>query len=339
LRFASLWTLLKRVGFHSRRAPVRFQESGETERPPERIRGVRFGEFAIDLHQRELRRQGVKVKINERPFQVLSLLVARAGEVVSREEFQRAIWPSDANVDFNANLNTALNSLRRVLGDTPQEAIYIKTVPRQGYRLIPPAVPIEDELDSVETVRELPGTPAKEASTRKEQAVGRLVPVFSLLLLVTGAASWRMYASHRRRPAQTAAPVLAVPILIMPFDYLGEGPRQDDLTEGMSREIIARLGQRLPERLDATAGTGALQDKNANRSLEEIARQERVSYILEGTYQRQGQHVHITAELYGADQRAILWADSYDREGEDVVATQIDVASLIVKSILPELLR
>jgi len=163
------------------------------ERESKPIGRVRFGEFEVDFLQRELLRQGLKIKINERPFQVLSLLVARAGKVVRREEFQQTIWPSDANVNFDANLNTALTSLRHALGDLPGNAVFIKTVPRQGYRFIAPVIPIEDDRASSQFVPPLLTTTPKDASeiaARPEQPtlMQRFILIFRLLLMIGGIA-------------------------------------------------------------------------------------------------------------------------------------------------------
>jgi DNA-binding winged helix-turn-helix (wHTH) protein len=157
------------------------------------IRRVRFGEFEVDFLERCLYRQGLKTKINERPLQVLSLLVGRPGEIVRRDEFQQTIWPSDANVDFNANLNTALTTLRRVLRDSPRNPVFIKTVPRHGYRFIAPVVWIEDDRGSTHVVPRLlttiPESVSADAPRREELTMlQRFIMIFRLLLALGGLA-------------------------------------------------------------------------------------------------------------------------------------------------------
>src|SRR5215813_8220001 len=97
---------------------------------------VRFGVF--EVHSGELRRQGAKVKLQEQPFQLLLVLLERAGEIVSREELQGRLWPADTFVDFDRGLNRAVNKLREVLGDTSESPRWIETIPRRGYRFIAP---------------------------------------------------------------------------------------------------------------------------------------------------------------------------------------------------------
>src|SRR6202795_3750452 len=99
---------------------------------------LRFGTFEVDLRSRELRKQGVRVKLQEQPFHVLKVLLQRPGEVVTREELRLEIWQSDTFVDFDNGLNTSINKLREALGDSADNPRYIETLPRRGYRFIAP---------------------------------------------------------------------------------------------------------------------------------------------------------------------------------------------------------
>ncbi|MFP5229779.1 MAG: transcriptional regulator [Acidobacteriota bacterium] len=98
----------------------------------------RFGLFEVDARREEVRRAGIPVKIREQPYRILTLLLERAGEVVTREELRRALWPSDVFVDFDHSLNTAMMKLRDVLGDTADQPLYIETIPKKGYRFVAP---------------------------------------------------------------------------------------------------------------------------------------------------------------------------------------------------------
>src|SRR5215469_18256409 len=96
---------------------------------------VRFGDFEVDLRSGELRKAGVKLKFGGQPFQVLSILLEQPGEVVTREELQKRLWP-DTFVDVDHNLNTAINKIREVLGDSAESPRFVETLPRRGYRFI-----------------------------------------------------------------------------------------------------------------------------------------------------------------------------------------------------------
>ena len=96
---------------------------------------VRFGTFEVDLRAGELRKDGVKLKLSGQPFQVLAILLEHPGDIVTREELQKRLWP-DTFVDVERNLNTAVNKIREVLGDSAESPRFVETLPRRGYRFI-----------------------------------------------------------------------------------------------------------------------------------------------------------------------------------------------------------
>src|SRR5437879_10350631 len=99
---------------------------------------LRFGVFEVDVRSGELRKQGVRIKLQEQPFHVLTVLLQRPGEVVTREELRSENWSADTFVDFDNSLNTAINKLREALGDSADNPRFIETLPRRGYRFIAP---------------------------------------------------------------------------------------------------------------------------------------------------------------------------------------------------------
>src|SRR4030088_943431 len=99
------------------------------------LRLLRFGTFEVDLRSGELRKAGVKLKFGGQPFQVLTILLESPGEVVTREELQKRLWP-DTFVDVDHNLNTAINKIREALGDSAESPRYVETLSRRGYRFI-----------------------------------------------------------------------------------------------------------------------------------------------------------------------------------------------------------
>ena len=111
---------------------------------PESPRLFRFGIYEADLRSGELRKNGSKVRLQEQPFQVLALLLARAGDVVTREELRQRLWPADTFVDFDHSLNTAINKLREAVGDSAANPRFIETLAKRGYRFIAPVQAIDD---------------------------------------------------------------------------------------------------------------------------------------------------------------------------------------------------
>src|SRR5690242_19252636 len=99
---------------------------------------ARFGVFEADFANGELRKQGRNIPMQQQPFLVLALLLERAGDLVSREDLQKAVWPSDTFVDFDFGLNTAIKKIRAALGDSAGSPRFVETLPRKGYRFIAP---------------------------------------------------------------------------------------------------------------------------------------------------------------------------------------------------------
>src|SRR6267154_776693 len=99
---------------------------------------LQFGVFQVDVRAGELRKNGVKLKLQEQPFQVLCLLLEHPGELVSREELRNRLWPADTFVDFDHSLNAAIKRLRDALGESADAPVYIETLARRGYRFIAP---------------------------------------------------------------------------------------------------------------------------------------------------------------------------------------------------------
>jgi len=303
-------------------------------------RRVRFGAFELDLLEGELRRQGLKVKLNEKPFQVLSLLVERAGHLVRREELRQHLWPADTYVDFDSNMNTALSTLRHTLGDSSENPIFIETVPRQGYRFIASVMPIDEiapvkNPDVEHAIEEGGISPHLD---RKAPTVSRrLLPVLAATLMLAMVAAIAYFRWQARGTGGASAP-RKVTILVTPFENLSGDPSQEYLSDGLTDEMITRLGQSAPERLSVIARSTAMQYKGIHKPVEQIAREQHVDYILEGSLRRQDDRLRITARLFSARQNGSLWAQAYERYTSDLLVIQSDVADRIAQSLSIQLL-
>src|SRR3954447_26996742 len=124
-------------------------------------RPIRFGAFEADVQTGELRKDGVKLRFSGQPFQVLAILLERPGDVVTRDELQKRLWP-DTFVDVERNLNTAVNKIREVLGDSAESPRFVETLPRRGYRFV---APVEHEI-SVEPAAEISAVPPHKSVRR-----------------------------------------------------------------------------------------------------------------------------------------------------------------------------
>jgi Tol biopolymer transport system component/DNA-binding winged helix-turn-helix (wHTH) protein len=166
---------------------------------------LRFGVFEVDLRACELRKQGVRVKLQDQPFQVLTLLLKQPGEVVSREELRSQIWGSNTFIDFDNGLNTSINKLREALGDSADSPRFIETLPRRGYRFIEP-------IDSHLQLERVPVRAFSIGGRVNRPTVGRgLVGVgAAALVLLSTIAIWRL----TRKPSESRLPSIEVVPLV-----------------------------------------------------------------------------------------------------------------------------
>jgi len=163
-------------------------------------RPISFGVFEIDLHTGELRKQGLRIKLRDQPFQILLLLLANPGEVVSREELQKKLWPADTFVDFDRGLNKAVNHLRDALGDSAESPRFIETLPKRGYRFIAPVDagspnghPLEATLETQPALADQPERWATQSLKRKPSArlPWMIAALASVVAAICGVLLWR----------------------------------------------------------------------------------------------------------------------------------------------------
>jgi DNA-binding winged helix-turn-helix (wHTH) protein len=112
--------------------------------PPSGPRFMRFGPFQVDHQRQEVTKNGSRLKLQGKVYQVLVALLDKPGEVVTREELRQRLWPADTHVNYDANVNTTVNKLRQVLGDSTEKPLYIETIPRKGYCLVVPSEASDD---------------------------------------------------------------------------------------------------------------------------------------------------------------------------------------------------
>src|SRR5437899_11502361 len=125
---------------------------------------LRFGVFEVDVRAGEVHKQGARIKLPVRPFHVLSVLLQRPGEVLTREELRSQNWPADTFVDFDNSLNTAINKLREALGDSADNPRFIETLPRRGYPFIAPVTGVDGTTRGTATGASAPWRPRRRKS-------------------------------------------------------------------------------------------------------------------------------------------------------------------------------
>jgi TolB-like protein/DNA-binding winged helix-turn-helix (wHTH) protein/Tfp pilus assembly protein PilF len=303
----------------------------------------RFGLFEADGRTGELRKQGRQLKLRGRPFDILILLLARGGDVVSREELRQQLWQADTFVDFDHGLNSAINRLREALGDSAENPRFIQTLPKRGYRFIAPIeVPPSAVLATVPAplfLQPLPPLQPSEpapASPRRLSPLSRAVLALAFGALAVAVVLAVLYLRVGRPPSGTSS---RMTLAVLPFQNLSNDAEQEFFSDGFTEEMIAELGALDPDHLGVIARTTTMLYKGAKKDVGQIKRDLGVDYVLEGSIRRAGPRMRITAQLIQTTDMTHLWAESYDRNVSDVLAIQSEVAMKIARSLALALKR
>ena len=311
---------------------------------------LRFGAYEFDLRSGELRKHGIRIKLQEQPSQILAILLEHRGEMVTREQLQHRLWPSDTFVDFDHSLNTAVMRLREVLSDSSENPRFIETLPRRGYRFLAPVeekpasvnepTPVQTgEVGASQTADAkvdlaspplLPAFPAFAAKPEKRVQRLRLVTVtLSIFAIVLAGAFAFRYL--KRSSLATAPSGRLTSLVVLPFENLSADKDQAYFADGMTDELIAHLAK--IRSLRVISRTSSMEYKGAHKTLSQIARDLHVDSVVEGTVLRSGDRVRITAELVQVATDRHLWAETYESQLGDILTLQSHVASAIVNEI------
>ena len=299
--------------------------------PATERRAARFGSFEVDLTSCELRKDGRKVKLQEKPFQILVILLDQPGEVITREEFRQKLWPSDTFVDFEHSINTAVKKLREALEDHADEPRYIETLPKHGYRLIAP-VAEESPVPRTGKQQEVPRETSQVQLRRRWYALlpGAVLVAIGALLVGLNVGGVRDRLRWQRTPGQgTAIPIESLAVL--PFQNLSGDSSKDYVADGFTDELITDLAEQSTIRV--VSRSSVMQYKGSRKPLPEIARELNVDAIVEGSVSLSDQQVRITAQLIQAPSDRHLWAYSYTKDRKDLLSVEREVAATIASLI------
>ncbi|MDE3137445.1 MAG: tetratricopeptide repeat protein [Acidobacteriota bacterium] len=298
---------------------------------PESGRRVRFGVFEADLRSGELYKQGLKIKLQDQPFQILALLLERPGELVTRQELRDRLWSADTFVDFDVGLNTAVRRLRDALGDDAETPRFIETLHRRGYRFL---APVHWESESM-AAQAAPGADAKTAPHAGQAPTGRhgkrqirlawiaVAPMVALLVAFAVPPVRHVFLPSGAARIQSIA--------VLPLENLSGDPGQEYFADGMTDALITHLARIGPLRV--ISRTSVMPYKAARKPLAQIARELNVDAIVEGSVVRSGNRVRINAELFQSVPERQLWANAYERNMADVLALEDEVARAVAAEI------
>ena len=295
---------------------------------------LRFGVFEVDLRAGELTKRGLRIRLQEQPFQVLAMLLERPGDLVTREELREKIWGQTV-VDFDHGVNKAINKIREALGDSAENPRFVETVARRGYRFLADVTPIDTAVDrqpGPDTDGLVPPGDSQHAGIVDPGAPPKLqrrFPTWTGVGLVLGLAaaallSWILYSQSQSSPRIRS-------LAVLPLESLSGDASQDYFTDGMTDQLITDLGQ--ISALRVISRTSAMTYKGVHKPLSEIARELNVEAVVEGTVLRSGERVRITAQLIQVPNERHLWAKSYEGDLKDTLALQNSVSRAIAEQI------
>jgi TolB-like protein/DNA-binding winged helix-turn-helix (wHTH) protein/Tfp pilus assembly protein PilF len=292
-------------------------------------RVLRFGSFEVSLASRELRKQGMRVKLQDQPLAVLCLLLEHPGEVVQREEIRQKIWQTDTFVDFDVGINNAIKKIRQALGDSAESPQFIETIPRHGYRFAAPVEAIDANAKSSSKLEAALPDAAPPSTTHRIRPLWALTVVIPVVVI-----SYIYFWWHRWEPSRSKSPT-APSIVVLPFEDLSSTETSDYFGEAMADAIITNLAQFSDVRV--ISRTSAMQYRRTQKTVRQIGNELGVTAVLEGSVLRTGSRIRIDVQLIDVTEDRHIWAHSYERDLSDILVVQQEVASGVVRQIAERL--
>jgi DNA-binding winged helix-turn-helix (wHTH) protein/TolB-like protein len=290
---------------------------------------VRFGNFEADLGAGELRKAGVRIKLHDQPFRVLVMLLDRPGELVTRDEIRKRLWPGDTFVDFDHGLNNAVARLREALGDSAGTPRFIETLPRKGYRFIAPAHLLESRPDQGATAsvgpQEVKNRPSISVQGRRILVIGG-VAALEITILVA------VVVFHRTARPQTTRPQA---IAVLPFQNTSATREFDFLRFGLADDLATTLSyfHDLSIRPSATSNRYAGTDVDLLKAAHEM----RVGTIITGHFSVEGGDIEVTLEAVDITNNRVIWRDSSRGSARDLTGIQRQISARIQRGLIAAL--
>jgi len=282
---------------------------------------IRFGdELELDATAYELRRGGRAVRLERIPMEILLLLVERRDELVTREQIVERVWGKGVHVETDNAINVAMRKIRTALRDDSENPRYIRTVTAKGYRFVAEVVASPQPV--------LAAPPPSPVRPRSAGWIAATVAV--AILAVSGIYLFR----SKPAPADAAfAPAERVILAVLPFENLTGDPEQEYFSDGLTEEMIGRLGNLAPDKLAVIARTSVMRYKRDPAPLSKVGDDLHVQYVLEGSVRRDPQRVRITTQLVRVSDQTHVWARQYDRDPADLLRVQDEIADAIAREI------
>jgi TolB-like protein/DNA-binding winged helix-turn-helix (wHTH) protein len=254
-------------------------------------------------------------------MRLLLCLAEHAGEVVSIDDLLNQVWP-DVTVTQDS-VYQAVASLRRLLGDDPKQPTYIATVPRLGYRMVATVSPWADQ--NSENPTDAPRSSSRLTSGFMLAAGAALGLALVFYLLHS------KVANNHHSASVAVAPQPQKSIAVLAFLDLTEGMKEEEFADGMTEELIDKLGK-IPG-LRVPAPTSSFYFKGKQVTIADIAKALGVAYVLDGSVRKSGARLRVAARLIRADNGYVVWSETYDRSLDDILMVQDDIAGEVTKAL------
>jgi TolB-like protein/DNA-binding winged helix-turn-helix (wHTH) protein/Flp pilus assembly protein TadD len=300
-----------------------------------------FKAFRLDTANHLLWRDGERVPLAPKAFDVLAYLVEHAGQLVTQDEILEALW-SETYVNPEV-LRKYILEIRKALGDRPGNPEFIETMPKRGYRFVAPV--LEESTAEVPVATVSPAAEEFSAGEGGETLLGegsssrRHVPWKILVLPVLAIVAAAAIAGQHFRVARNRADATAVKntsIAVLPFADISAAKDQEYFSDGLAEQLINDLAK--ISGLKVVGWSSAFQFKGKNEDLRNVGRKLGAANVLEGSVRREGTHVRITAELIKTDDGFQLWSQTYDREIKDIFSVEDEIAQAVTEALQLKLL-
>jgi len=272
---------------------------------------------------------------------VLALLIERPGDVVTRDELRRKLWPADTFVNFDIGLNSAVRKLRGALNDSAESPRYVETLPRRGYRFIAPVVtPSASVADSEAQISETQSEGRAEAAVERSASLvsfwerrtwlTRALAALALALVIPLA--WPRGWNRRQSSPADATPVRIRSLAVLPLENLSGDPNQDYLADGMTEALTTNLGQ--ISSLTVISRQSVMHYKSTRKRVPEIARElNNVDGFVTGAIIQSGDRVRVDVQLVEAATGRQSWSQTYERGVGEVIGVQGEITRAIAHEI------
>jgi DNA-binding winged helix-turn-helix (wHTH) protein/TolB-like protein/Tfp pilus assembly protein PilF len=295
------------------------------------IQQYEFGPYRIDTEERLLHRGSELISLPPKAVETLLALLGAAGRMVDKGDLMKAVWP-DTFVEEGA-LTRNISLLRKALGDTGEEAAYIETIPKRGYRFVAPLQPGGSEPGPSD-LPEAPAlaSPLEELPPSVKTSWRAKIAAPAGVLLLAAVVALANYWMRRDQPAPVvSAKAPANALAVLPFRNVESDPAEDYFADGMTQALItglAKLGNLRVISLAPAAG-----GPREPAALDAVVRDRLVNHVLTGTVLRAGGRVRIDAQLTDPKTHAVTWANYYERDLKDLLALEATVAEAIASEI------